>query len=166
MYLRSSRVPAPRTRVPLVRLAYITNSQKLGWNRAQANCQGNFLISPPRPRRQKKGYKLRESGRVSTHLPSSGCQISHTTPKFLHGYNITPSQNENYTSDRWDFHTIPKLIAKLVGLTTASPRVNTIHLIYNSLNLHIRKDRYLGREPHTFWYLASRANTTRLSPFT
>jgi len=69
------------------RTSYITNSQKLGWTRAQANCQGNFLISPPRPRRQKKGDKLRESGWVSDHLPSSGCQISHTTPKFLHGHN-------------------------------------------------------------------------------
>jgi len=115
------------------RTSYITNSQKLGWTRAQANCQGNFLISPPRPRRQKKGDKLRESGWVSDHLPSSGCQISHTTPKFLHGHNIVPSQNGNYTSDRWDFHTITKLIAKLIGLATASPRVNTIHLIYNIL---------------------------------
>ena len=108
MHLRPSWVHVPSARDPLVRLIHVTNSQKLDRTRAQASCQGNFLISPPRPRRQKEGDKLRESGWVSDHLPSNGCQISHTAPKFLHGHNIAPSQNGNYTSNRWDFHTIPK----------------------------------------------------------
>jgi len=40
MHLRSGRVCAHRARVPLVRLAHITTSQKLSSVRTQENCQG------------------------------------------------------------------------------------------------------------------------------
>jgi len=70
-----------------VLLTALTLKNSAGPERKQASCQSNFLISPPRPRRQKKGDETKEHGRVSDHLASNGCQISHTTPKFLHGHN-------------------------------------------------------------------------------
>ena len=46
-----------------------------------------FQTHPQGLAHKRKGMKLGESGWVSDHLASNGCQTSHIAPKFLHGHN-------------------------------------------------------------------------------
>ena len=67
--------------------------------------------SPKQHWQNKKNGPGGEQTEVKTNSdPSKGCQISHATYKYFHGHNIAASRNGNHTSNRWDFHSIPKLI--------------------------------------------------------
>ena len=84
------------------------------WPERKGTARVKTFHTPKQHGQNKKKDKTDQGGEeteVKTNSePSKGCQIYHATYKYIHGHNIAPSRNGNHTSNRWDFHSFPKLI--------------------------------------------------------